>query len=121
MSGTTVLTPARCRVCTTLLMVRSVGESVHRQERSTGGVINHRDGVVRTLTLNGTNALLAMTVQGINSSSTIPYPLYISLIGITRSAWMIVLPVSRISSGAIQQGIPGTTAALLYLTLQPRQ
>ena len=72
MSGTTVLTLARYRVCTTLLMVRSVGESVHRQERSTGGVINHRDGVVKTRTLNGTTALLALTVQGRHSSILSP-------------------------------------------------
>ena len=67
MSGATVLTPAWCRVCTTLLMVRSVGESVHRQERSTGGVINHRDGLVRALTLTGTTAPPVLTVQGRNS------------------------------------------------------
>ena len=74
MSGTTVLTLARYRVCTTLLMVRSVGESVHRQERTTGGVINHRDGLENILTLTGTTALLALTVQGrISHYHCVPY------------------------------------------------
>ena len=55
-AGDTALTLAWYRVCTTLLMVRSVGESVHRQGRSTGGVINHRNGLVRTLTVQGGNS-----------------------------------------------------------------
>jgi len=120
MGGTTVLEIARYRVFTSLFMVRSVGESVCRKEKTTGGVINQKDGM---MTLTGTTALLTM----------------IETQGMASVAMVVVIPVGRVSSGAgYYQNIigtlcclgtmlkPGTTAALLYLettgsTLQPRQ
>jgi len=103
-------------VFTSLLMVRSVRESVHRKESYTGGVINQKDGM---MTLTGTTALRTLR--------------NLTLQGITSGAGVNVLRMGRVTSGVntglnqmdiitMERLINGTTAALGYpkSTLQPR-